>query len=310
MFEISYYSLEEQSFNSSENLFTVKDHSLGNLDFQSFLPQASANISLNEVSDNNDEVRYFIKDDQYKTELNQGNNNQVLTNYQIDKIEEETVKDKEKEELKITKTKFTTNTKRDKVPKKNGKNLGRKRNEIKNSYQDDSKHGKYSEDNMMRKIKTNLLEYILNSLNNSLINKNIKFYRIDKEISENLKKDFNLNLLDRTIYNIFYNTKTSKKYTTPIDEFINQTVIDKIILENKEIETIKILNKKFIDIINEIKSNKYYYTEFFNIIKEKENKNEKYININEYIDKLKDLFSRYESWFNEKKGRNRDRKIK
>ena len=44
-------------------------------------------------------------------------------------------------------------------------------------------HDKHSEDNKMRKLKTNLLEYILIELNESLMNKKYKIYRIDLSIS-------------------------------------------------------------------------------------------------------------------------------
>ena len=36
-------------------------------------------------------------------------------------------------------------------------------------------HDKYSEDNLMRKIKSNIMDYILNKLNCSLYNKSYKF---------------------------------------------------------------------------------------------------------------------------------------
>ena len=305
MLKNSFFSFEEDSFNGSDDAYTEKNGFFENLDSKPFQPQVFGNIPLNE-EDINDEDIYFIKENQNKTGLDVGNNYQNLT--KLNENEEKTKKEKEKE------TKFTTKTKKDNkgnVQKKNGKGLGRKRLDEKKKAdnEDDSGHGKYSEDNMMRKIKINLLEYTLNSLNNSLINKDTKFYRIDKELMENLKKDFNLNLLNNTIYDMFYYSKTSKKYRTSIDEYINHKVIDKIILENKEKETIKILNKKFIDIINEIRNNQYYYREFFDIIQRKEEKNcNREIAV--YIGQLKDLLSRYESWFLKKKGRKRGKNVK
>ena len=77
------------------------------------------------------------------------------------------------------------------------KNRGRKKKEER--YLDDSGHGKYSEDNIMRKIKTHLMDQIVIILNNSLNDKTNPFYKIDKEINENLKKDFNMQLMEKTI---------------------------------------------------------------------------------------------------------------
>ena len=107
------------------------------------------------------------------------------------------------------------------------------------------------------------MEFILNFLNYSLKNKEYKFYRINKKIMECLKKDFNLKLLNQTIKDIFYNEITSKKYRTKIDEHINQLVINLIMAENDEVDTITILNLKFKDIITLIKSNQLINFEFF-----------------------------------------------
>ena len=103
------------------------------------------------------------------------------------------------------------------------KTFGRKRAKDKES--DFEGHGKYSENNMMRKIIVYIMLFILNFLNYSLKNKKYKFYRIDKKIMECLKKYFNLNLLNRTVKDIFSNEITSKKYKIKIDEIdehINQ----------------------------------------------------------------------------------------
>ena len=95
------------------------------------------------------------------------------------------------------------------------KNRGRKKKEER--YLDDSGHGKYSEDNIMRKIKTHLMEQIVIILNNSLNDKTNPFYKIDKEINENLKKDFNMQLMEKTIAKIFSETPISSKYKKNFD---------------------------------------------------------------------------------------------
>lgn len=100
------------------------------------------------------------------------------------------------------------------------KNRGRKKKEER--YLDDSGHGKYSEDNIMRKIKTHLMDQIVIILNNSLNDKTNPFYKIDKEINENLKKDFNMQLMEKTIAKIFSETPISSKYKKNFAKLYNQ----------------------------------------------------------------------------------------
>ena len=182
-----------------------------------------------------------------------------------------------------------------------GKARGRKKKEDEYEY---SEHGKYSDDNMMRKIKTHLMEYIINLLNNSLKDKTVLFYRIDKQINEILKKDFNMALMERTLKDIFSNTKISKKYKNNISEYSNALLIEKIFERKNELETIKILEQKFIEVINRIRSN--HLDKFLKIIEKKENNNQNK-NISQYMEKLKSLFIGYKDWFENKKGRNRDK---
>ena len=153
------------------------------------------------------------------------------------------------------------------------------------------------------------MDYLLNKLNDSLIDKEYKFHRIDKYLNECIKKDYNINLLKRTVFDIFYNSKTSKKYKSTVDDYFNRYLIQKILQEKKEINTINSLNKQFIDIINEIRKEEQNMNYFINKIKKKENKL-KGANKEEYICSLKNLLIGYENWFIDKKGRNRMKKDK
>ena len=58
--------------------------------------------------------------------------------------------------------------------------------------------------------------------------------------------------------------------------------------------------------INIIK--KEYLDEFLDTIKQKENER-KNSNIEEYMESLREIFLRYEDWFKNKKGRNREKKL-
>ena len=93
----------------------------------------------------------------------------------------------------------------------NIKRLGRKRKKnekINNAYNKDiyieiqgtkikilldiGNHSKFSEDNMMRKIKVYFLNYCQNLINKSIKDKNFQFLKIGCDLSECLRKDFNL----------------------------------------------------------------------------------------------------------------------
>ena len=228
----------------------------------------------------------------------------------------EEIKEKKKEEIKEEKTEnpFNSNILNlneliEKAPEENllGIKRGRKKKseisekiEKKNS----SEHNKDSQDNMMRKIKTNVMDWIVNLLNDSLKDKSVIIYKIDKSINEYLKRDFNIELMDRTIKDIFSNTKISAKYKKNTDEFANYSKIKKILEENEETKTIYYLNKRYIDMIDIIRNN--HLEQFLKNIKSKENRSDN-ININDYMNSIRGLLLNYEDWFNTKKGRNRQK---
>ena len=149
------------------------------------------------------------------------------------------------------------------------------------------------------------MDYILKNLNESLKNKKFSFYRLDKLISENLRRDFNIKLMERTIKDIFIKTKISGKYKKCKNQFVNILLIKKIFNEKEETDTIDILNKKYIDIIKEIRENRL--NDFLESIKKKE-KDDDSTDIEQYMKLFRDLFLSYENWFINKKGRNRKAK--
>ena len=186
-----------------------------------------------------------------------------------------------------------------------GKRRGRKQKKNNNNDNMQDSHNKNYKDNIMRKIKTNLMDYILKNLNESLKNKKFSFYRLDKLISENLRRDFNIKLMERTIKDIFIKTKISGKYKKCKNQFVNILLIKKIFNEKEETEAIDILNKKYIDIIKEIRENRL--NDFLESIKKKE-KDDDSTDIDQYMKLFRDLFLSYENWFINKKGRNKKAK--
>ena len=189
----------------------------------------------------------------------------------------------------------------------------RGRRKINENNKEEAKHTKSFEDNKVRKIKTLLFDFSVKKLNLSIKFKSGRFRSLNKKMKESLKRDENIQLLNRTIGDIFANTKMNKISEKKGES--NKKLIEKIYDENIETETIKILSMSFKDFLNEIRDN--CLEEFLEIIKEKEIKIQKKIitkrdfNVESYIKDIKELFIHYEKWFEDKKGRNkRETKIK
>ena len=207
-------------------------------------------------------------------------------------------KDKEIPESKDNeKEKINTNTKE--INKENTK--GRKPKEI--YYKGDAPHNKSKEDNIIRKIKTFIFQHILKKLNGSLKNKHDKFYRLNKYLNEEIKKNFNEKLLERTIYDIYKNPHLNLKGKTTYKDKLNSKLIDKIYEENIETETISILEKTFKKILDDIRESESDLDNFLNEIRKKEVKNGN-PDTETYIGLVKNVFKHYEDCFFKKKGRN------
>ena len=186
-----------------------------------------------------------------------------------------------------------------KTKNKSGINLGRKRR----SDEREAYHTKYRSDNMMRKIKTYFMNFVHNYLNESLTFSHKTFLKINKKVSENLRKDFNMSLMQMTIKEIYEQHSINEKYSDyKKGRNINQALIKEIFEKNKDIETIKILNSKYIDLIIVLRTK--FLDKFSSDLIEKEiklgeNKDDSLM----YVNKLKDLLINYEEWFEKKSGR-------
>ena len=186
-----------------------------------------------------------------------------------------------------------------KTKNKSGINLGRKRR----SDEREAYHTKYRSDNMMRKIKTYFMNFVHNYLNESLTFSHKTFLKINKKVSENLRKDFNMSLMQMTIKDIYEQHSINEKYSDyKKGRNINQALIKEIFEKNKDIETIKILNSKYIDLIIVLRTK--FLDKFSSELIEKEiklgeNKDDALM----YVNELKDLLINYEEWFEKKAGR-------
>ena len=172
-------------------------------------------------------------------------------------------------------------------------------------YKEEAKHKKSDEDNIIRKIKTNLFNYITNNLNNNLKDKNYKFYPLDKKFHMNLKKDVNEELLETKIYQIYEN---ELNYAYRIFGEKNKKLIYKIFEEKNETKVIAILNMTLQEMLNYIRENDL--NTFLGQIRNKEEKYNKKSdeNIEDYMKKVSGLLNKYEYWFKDKSGRNSEKK--
>ena len=164
-------------------------------------------------------------------------------------------------------------------------------------------HTKKNEDNIMRKIKTHFLLFKVKLLNRSLKDKKYRFYKLDKKISEKLKRDFNIQLMKKTLRELFLTTKVNDRYKKNCDD--NRLLVEKIFKEKKEKETMKLLEMTYIEMVILIREK--YLQEFLETIERKEVINEDF---EDYMNLVKKLLFGYENWFESKKGRNRESKNK
>ena len=157
----------------------------------------------------------------------------------------------------------------------------------------------------MRKIKSNFLSYIHTNLNDSFNNKKYQFLKLNPKISENLKKDYNENLMKKTIKELYENSPISGKFRKQKIENpeYNKKIIE--IIENQsnnEEKVIYLLNKTYLDLYEEFLI--YGLDDFLNEIREKENKiGETEKDTNFYINNIRRVSLNYENWFLSKNGR-------
>ena len=184
----------------------------------------------------------------------------------------------------------------DKIYKNNAniKKMGRRLKDKK--YENEANHNKNSDDNIIIKLKTAIFKYILNLLNQSLEFTKYKFYPLNVKLSTCLKKEFNMELLERTIYDIYNTEDLNKIYINDNDS--NKNLIKKIFEENIEKKTIGILKMKYKDILKHIREK-----DLENFLKKIENKNKEKSD-DSFMDNVRHLLLTYEDWFRIKNGRN------
>jgi hypothetical protein len=176
------------------------------------------------------------------------------------------------------------------------------------------KHNKFSLDNIVRKVKTNLFEIILIFINLSITSdqkenksKNSKkkefLVKIDQEIIKTINVNENLELLESKLKDIFSN-KTSKKYKhLGLDR--NKKIIDEIYEQKIQKNTISILNKTFDQCLDHINGINYdedlagLELRYLNIFKDLRSRG----NSEDYISEFKYMVKNFKSFYKNKKAR-------
>ena len=194
--------------------------------------------------------------------------------------------------------------------KNNKKGLGRKR---KNS-KDKGIHNKYSEDNILRKIKSTLLSYLYNFINFSIYTiykGNIKkdlFKRELKKINQSQVVDTRTNkeFLHKTLKEIF-SENISTKYSYYSNDY-NRNLIEELLNESdyeKRMKFKNLFSLTFLDCLMHFRGNKIFDElkglESFNKYKKKFEDDEEYLDLFDYY------ISHFEEIINKKRHRNRKR---
>ena len=204
------------------------------------------------------------------------------------------------------------------------KTLGRKRNKDKKNGKN-GMHTKNNDDNIIRKIKV----FVSKSIYNYIKKMQKDLLKLDPELNENLKRDYNLELFQKTLKDIYKEENISAKYTKRKNTKTNEELINKIFKENKNLEAIKILNLTYLEVFkifrrnltsnkeisDELKEkikgtnilNTKYFEDaeiFFETLRERGNKEEDF-DLESYIEDVKRLILQFENWFSTKIGRER-----
>ena len=127
------------------------------------------------------------------------------------------------------------------------KKRGRKKLKSLICYEEEGIHGKFSADNIKRKIKTHYHNYIIALLNlkaKKLLDNRYKFGKIASDITQNLTVEFNQKLFEEKIKDII--VKISEKY---YDKDKNKDTLELILKKSpKNSEILELLNMKYKDL--------------------------------------------------------------
>jgi hypothetical protein len=168
---------------------------------------------------------------------------------------------------------------------------------------EEREHTKFKEDNIMRKIKSHFFKFIPDYVNSSLPPEHKKFLKIDKGVNQELKRDFNVELMKKTIGDIFTENTICGRYSeTKNGENYNAELVEEIYRNNEELEAIEKLKQTYTQVLDYFRKNhlKKFQDEIYNKqirSGETESIAKRYTNL------LISLLANYESWFTDKSPR-------
>ena len=119
-----------------------------------------------------------------------------------------------------------------------------------------------------------------------------KFYRLTSTINENLRKDFNLRLMNMTIREIYEEYPPNETYEPSVKDK-NYNLVQEIFHNYDHTKTIEILNAKYIDLLKTLEAKEYICKEIGNKIGKQDDKIA-------YMGKLRNLLEHFKEWFTKK----------
>ena len=176
-------------------------------------------------------------------------------------------------------------------------------------------HDKYSDDNLTLKLKVKLFEAILNYINNnfkeipSINNKNILvcekpfLVKIKQKVIKNINVKYSQDLFNSKLKDIF-SLDISKKIKK-LKPSYNRDLINKIYEEKEQTKIISILNKTFLECLEQFRGSKNYEEleglekYYDDVINEFNAKGES----QDYIEKFKYIANTFEKTYQEKKAK-------
>ena len=159
------------------------------------------------------------------------------------------------------------------------------------------KHDKFRPDNKMRKVKSNFVNLLPDYVNSSLSMEHPKFLKISKKVNEELSIDYNKNLMNQSLREIFSLNPINGRYSKKnFSKNYNTELVEEIYSKNEELEAIEKLNQTYIQVLDNYRKNNL--KQFKDSILDKEIKNgEDRKTAIQYTDELAELLFGYEKYF-------------
>ena len=227
-------------------------------------PEKLHDVNALEVSEAKNEV-LLLENGTYITTLN-AFQKEVLNKY----FRSTEVKEEETVGIQLSKRKRKRRTKKEVLKEKMNKKTepkiikktGRRKKKGKDNLKDDAKHSKDAFDNIVKLINTFIIHSVRIWINKSFIDKNYNFINKNKKkikefikkispkiISNNTKKNIRLEILDKTLKEIFSSNPLSKKYKKFSKNYNNNLI--EIIYQKDEQPLVKfILDLSFLECLN------------------------------------------------------------